>query len=170
MDTEHVTIRLFQPDEAALYKKIRLLALATDPNVFGSNLAKEEAHPDTHWREGLADPDTVAIFGVFHDAEMIGMTGIALLRDDPATAKRWGSWLIPVWRRRGLSVPMYEARLDWARRHQTVRRVIVSHRESNTASRAANQKHGFCFTHKEMRDWPDGSHGADVFYEYILDK
>lgn len=170
MDTEHVTIRLFQPDEAALYKKIRLRALATDPHVFGSNLAKEEAYPDAHWRAGLANPDVVAIFGVFHAADIIGMTGIALLRDDPLTAKLWGSWLMPAWRRRGLSVPMYAVRLDWAQQHATVQRVIVSHRESNAASRAANQKHGFRFTHKETRDWPDGTQEADVFYEYVLNK
>lgn len=170
MDLSPVTIRLFQPEEAALYKKIRLQALATDPQAFGSSLAKEEAHPDAHWREGLADPDTVAIFGVFHEANIIGMTGIAVLRDDPATAKLWGSWLMPSWRRQGLSVPMYQARLDWAQRHKTVRRVIVSHRASNAASRAANQKHGFRFTHNDLRDWPDGTREADVFYEYVLDK
>jgi len=165
-------VRLFRPDEWALYKNIRLRALQTDPQVFSATYARAAAEPDSHWQAGLSDPDTVGIFGVFDQADLIGMTGIAVLRDDPsrAAAKLWGSWLVPAARGRGFSVPMYQARLDWARRHPTVRRIIVSHRQSNTASMRANQKHGFVRTHAEDHLWPDGVSEPHVFYELRLDK
>jgi len=155
-----------------LYKHIRLRALQADPQVFGSSYAKEAADPDSRWQAGLADPETVGIFGVFDGGALIGMTGIALLRDDPVreTAKLWGSWIIPAARGRGVSVPMYQARLAWARRHPAVRRVIVSHRQSNLASMRANQKHGFQRTHAEDHVWPDGVSEPHVFYELRLDK
>jgi hypothetical protein len=47
-------------------------------------------------------------------------------------------------------------------------RILVSHRESNQASFRANQKHGFKFTHKENKTWPDGKTEPDVFYELAL--
>ena len=170
--TTGIDVRLFTPDAWPLYKAIRLEALQTDPHVFGSTHAKESADPDSRWQEGLADPVKVAIFGVFDGDALIGMTGIALLRDDPAgeTAKLWGSWIKPAARRRGASVPMYEARLDWARAHPTVRQVIVSHRQSNAASMRANQKHGFQYTHREDHTWPDGVREPHVFYALLLDK
>lgn len=167
-----IHVRLFTPDEWPLYKAIRLEALQSDPHVFGSSHAKESADPDSRWQDGLRDPQTVAIFGVFDGDALIGMTGIKLLRDDPAglTAKLWGSWIKPAARSRGVSIPMYRARLDWAAAHPTVKRVIVSHRQSNAASMRANQKHGFQKTHSEDHVWPDGVSAPHVFYELLLDK
>ncbi len=170
--TDGIQVRLFTPDEWPLYKHIRLLALQTDPQVFGSNYAKESVDPDSRWQAGVADPAKVGIFGVFDGAALIGMTGTALLRDDPAgeTAKLWGSWITPDARGRGISVPMYRARISWAQAHPTVRRIIVSHRQSNAASMYANQKHGFQKTHIEDHLWPDGISEPHVFYELLLDK
>lgn len=167
-----VTVRLFTPDEWMFYKQIRLRALQADPGVFGSNYEKEAADPDSRWQAGVSDPETVGIFGVFKGDELIGMTGIVLLRDDPTrqNAKLWGSWIDPAARGQGVSVLMYQARLDWARRHPTVRRIIVSHRQSNLASMRANQKHGFQKTHTEDHVWPDGVSEPQVFYELRIDR
>jgi RimJ/RimL family protein N-acetyltransferase len=162
---QDIAVRPFQPDEWPAYKRIRLQALATDPHVFGSNLAKEEAHPDTHWQSALQDP-AIGIFGVYAQEVLVGMTGVALKRDDPTgrVCVLWGSWLQPDFRKKGFSTLMYQARLDWARAHPTVQRVIVSHRASNLASMHANQKHGFVKTHVEDHIWLNDEREPQIFY------
>lgn len=159
--------RLFTPDEWPLYKAARLKALQSDPKVFGSSYALEEPRPDEEWRHALERSD-MGIFGVFHHDRVIGMTGIVIDKDDATVAKLWGSWLEPEWRGKGVSEYMYRARIDWAREHATVRKIVVSHRASNTASMKANQKHGFVYTHTEPHMWRDGVTEDQIFYELVL--
>lgn len=165
-----VSLRQMTVDDWTLLRDIRLLALSTDPHVFGSNFEKENGYDADVWRSWLEDAD-VAIFGLFDDSGAVaGMTAIALRRDDDtrSTAKLWGSWLRPDLRGQGLSALLYRARIDWARRHPSVQKIIVSHRASNTASMKANQKHGFIFTHRAPHVWPDGAAEDQLFYELVV--
>lgn len=162
-----VTIRRFLLEEWPLYRAVRLRALATDPGVFSSNHAAENAYPDSRWQETLLSSD-LGVFGLFDEGKVIGLTGIAIKRQavaDGSIAGLWGSWIDPVYRGQGLSSLMYQARLDWARAHPDVQIVRVSHRAGNVASRAANQKYGFVFTHEEPHVWPDGMTEGHYYYE-----
>lgn len=164
---DEVVVRPFDAEEWPLYRAIRLHALASDPRLFSSSWAIEVERSDARWQESLRDPD-VGIFGVFHDGAVIGMTGVAVERDDPTVAALWGSWLDPAWRGRGLSARMYEARLAWARAHPGIRRATVAHRVGNVSSERANQKHGFVFTHEADRLWRDGITEPEVCYSLSL--
>ena len=126
---------------------------------------------EADWRGWLTSADG-AIFGLFGGGKIIGMTGIAIDRNDPTKkqALLWGSWLEPGFRGKGLSDMMYRARIEWARAHPTCEKIVVSHRASNEASKRANQKHGFVFTHKTPKEWPDGGIEDDIFYELPLKK
>ena len=84
------------------------------------------------------------------------------------TAVLWGSWLAPDYRRKGISDLMYKTRIDWAKQNKTLRRIEVSHRESNLASKSANQKHGFKLIKEESKEWHDGISEKDVIYELTL--
>lgn len=169
MSAPEIEVRRFTPDEWRAYKGVRLKALLSDPSVFGSSHAREVNEPDEKWLNTLSSSD-VAVFGVFRFGDVIGMTGIVMDKTDKSAAKLWGSWLEPAWRGKGLSEKMYRARLEWARNNPQVERVIVSHRESNTASKKANRKHGFRQTHTEQRTWPDGVAETEIYYELILKK
>ncbi len=162
-----ITVRLFKPDEWALYKKVRLKALQSDPAVFGSRYAKEAAYGDKKWREDLLKAD-LGVFGVFDGEKPVGMTGVYISKEDATSAGFWGSWLENTYRSKGISQDMYAARLAWARARPEVKRVVVSHRESNAASKGANRKHGFVFTHGEERTWHDGVTETEHFYELRL--
>jgi RimJ/RimL family protein N-acetyltransferase len=156
--------QLTEGDWQAL-RSIRLKALQSDPSVFGSNYQKESAYTESDWKKMIQNKNT-AIFLLYEDDAPIGMTGISIDREDP-TKKRanlWGSWLEPHARRRGLSKTMYLARISWAREHPSIEKIIVSHRASNLSSRYANQKHGFIFTHKLDKIWPDGTQDEHIFY------
>lgn len=159
-------VRRLLPDDHVLYQGVRLRALATDPEVFSSNLSRESALPEKHWRLRLQD-EKVGIFGVFDGDEIVGMTGIAIDNDDPMCAFLWGSWLEPEVRGRGLSREMYRARIDWAR-VKGLARVVVSHRRSNLPSMRANQQFGFRTTHRVQRSWPDGTVEDELHYQLDL--
>ncbi len=121
---------------------------------------------EAEWKSWLQTDDT-AIFLVYEDdAAPIGMTGIAVDRGDPTKRRAvlWGSWLEPRIRGRGYSKMMYQTRIAWATGHPTIETIIVSHRASNLSSKHANQKHGFVFTHKEEKVWPDGAPDENIFY------
>jgi RimJ/RimL family protein N-acetyltransferase len=144
---------------------IRLKALRSDPSVFGSNYEKESDMLETDWKRWL-QPDDSAVFLLYDGSVPIGMTGIAVDRED-ATKKRavlWGSWLEPRARGQGLSHVLYRRRIAWANAHLTVEQIVVSHRASNLASKNANQKHGFKHTHIRNKTWPDGTEDDKVFY------
>ena len=163
------SIRKLEGKDWRVFSEIRLRALQTDPCVFGSTHERESKFTDVEWRSRLDDPDS-AVFGVFDDDRPIGITGVAIDRDDPSrrTALLWGSWLEPDARGKGISKLLYEARIEWARRQSGVKRIIVSHRESNLASKFANQKFAFVRTHTTNKIWNDGIAEEEIHYELIL--
>lgn len=163
------TIRQLQPSEWAVLKAVRLKALQTDPSVFGSNYQKESLMSDADWQEWLTGRDG-AIFCIFEGDRPVGMTGVKVDRHDP-TGKNsilWGSWLESHVRGQGVSVMMYEARINWAKNHPVVEKVVVAHRETNLASKFANQKHGFIFTSRNEHTWPDNTVEDQLHYELLV--
>lgn len=166
-----ISIRQLTEDDWRVFSQVRLRALKSDPLVFGSNYETESQFSEADWRNRLRQSDNSAVFMLFAaDAAPIGITGVSVFRDDPTarTALLWGSWLEPDFRGRGLSKMMYQARIDWARRHPSINRIIVSHRASNVASKYANQKHGFTFTRTHEKVWADGATEDEVCYELKL--
>lgn len=164
-------IKQIDEDDWHVFRDVRLRALTADPAVFAASVVRESSFPETIWRSRLQNAD-MGIFIVYADCEPAGMTGIVIDRDDPSkqTALLWGSWLRPDLRRQGLSKQLYEARIAWARRHPTCKRMVVSHRESNVSSRFANQKHSFRWTYSKERIWNDGLREKEHFYELILEE
>jgi RimJ/RimL family protein N-acetyltransferase len=161
-----VSIRPLLPGDWQLYRTIRLQALQTDPRCFSSTFARENANADQKWQNQLDNPD-VGTFGLFCDQNIIGLTGIGIKRDDLTKrwARLWGSWIAPAHRGCGYSDLLYTARLDWARAHPTIEWIEVSHRDGNEASRRANQRHGFLFTHRTPYAWADGGKEDEIFYQ-----
>ena len=165
----NISIRRLTADDWRELSQIGLKALQTDPLVFGSNYETETRCAEADWRVRLESDDS-AIFVIFAGDEPIGMTGVSVWRDDPTrrTAIFWGSWLDPKFCGKGLSDSMYQARLEWARGHPTIERIIVSRRASNPASKFANQKHGFKSTRTHEKVWADGAVKDEVCYELLL--
>ncbi|HEY0427584.1 MAG TPA: GNAT family protein [Pyrinomonadaceae bacterium] len=165
----NVSIRQLNENDWPLLRAVRLKALQSDPDVFGSNYESESKFTETDWKSRLQAGDS-AIFMLFDGDRAIGMTGVSVWRDDASnrTAIFWGSWLEPEFRGKGLSKIIYETRIDWAKAHPSVERIIVSHRASNVASKYANQKYGFEFTRTHEKIWSDGKTEDEVCYELII--
>jgi RimJ/RimL family protein N-acetyltransferase len=165
----NITIRRLEEKDWFEFSQMRLKALQTDPKAFGSNYEKESQMSEADWRAKLQANDN-AIFMVYDNETPIGMTCVSIDRNDPTqkTALLWGSWLAPHIRSKGLSELMYQTRINWAKQQPTVEKIIVSHRRSNLASKRANQKHGFVFTHKTEKSWTDGEIEDEIFYELVI--
>lgn len=156
------SIRRLQEDEAPLYKAMRLEAIQTEPAMFRCTNPAETDLTDAQWLERVKDPR--AVFGLFANDLLIGITSILLLDDNEAYLGQ--SYIKKDYRGQGLSALFYKIRLAWASERQ-LKRLSVSHRESNITSKAANQRFGFRYSHREPCNWQDGT-SEDVLY-YVLD-
>lgn len=156
------SMRRLREEEAPLYKSMRLEAIQTEPAMFRCTTPAEADLTDTQWLERIKDPRSV--FGLFANDELIGMTSILLLNDEEGYLGQ--SYIRKEYRGQGLSTLLYKIRMARASELQ-LKRLSVSHRESNMTSKAANQRFGFHYSHREACNWQDGT-TEDVLY-YTLD-
>ncbi len=160
------TIQQLTVEDVEVFKSIRLEALNSDPGNFGSSFEIESVRTDREWLEILEDQSR-AHFALKSDNVVVGLTGVITCREDATCAKLIASYIRKDYRRMGGSELLYRVRIDWARRNN-FKAIIVSHRESNLASKMANQKHGFIYTHSEPHTWNDGVTEDELFYRLEL--
>lgn len=159
---EQYSLKRMSSEQWEDYKEIRLEALRTEPSKFGSNYAKEASYSNADWCS-LLENENRAIFGLYHFDSLIGLTGVALFNGDPSKAIFFSSFVQPHHRGRGLSALFYKERINWAKQKGCAS-ILVSHREGNDVSRAANQRFGFEFTHAEDVLWPDAIRAKELMY------
>ncbi|MBC9914532.1 GNAT family N-acetyltransferase [Chitinophaga varians] len=162
LETGNYIIRQLLETEAQLYKKIRLEAIYTEPTMFRCTTPAESELTDAEWEERVRHPR--AIFGLFKDDELIGMTSILLLNEEEAYLGQ--SFIRNEYRGIGLSSLFYRIRFAWASKW-ALKRLTISHRESNNISKAAIRRAGFSYSYRESVNWLDGT-TEDVIY-YMLE-
>lgn len=160
------TIRQFSAEDMQAYRGIRLEALQLEPGVFGNSYAMEAAMTDEEWRERITNP-RYARFGLFYGGELVGLTAVIADEADGTLGYMTQSYIRAAHRGRGLSRMLYDARIKWASA-SGVKKLTIGHRGSNVASKTANQRYGFVFTHAESRVWPDGTTDDMVYYELSI--
>ena len=161
-----ITIRALESSEWESFRDFRLESLKAAPGVFAISYDQAAAGPPEYWQTEIKGHDH-QVFGLFDDKRLIGITAAFTYRGDLTgrTALLAMSFILPSHRGRGLSRLLYDARLAWIRAQPQFRRVLVSHRMSNEASRRANQRHGFVHTKNVPHTWPDGETEDEAFYE-----
>jgi len=159
------SIRQFTIADVEAYKRIRLEALEKEPGMFGNSHAMEAALPQEDWNGRITLPGN-ARFGMYCNDELIGLTGIIKNAENPAEAYMTQSYIRKNHRGKGLSAMLYDARIEWAKENG-VEVLTIGHRKSNLASKAANQKYGFVYSHSETRNWPDGA--TEEMLHYVLE-
>lgn len=162
VNTASYTIRQFTIADVDEYKRIRLEALEKEPGMFGNSHAMEAAMPHEDWVNRIVNPKH-ARFGLYCNKELIGLTAIIIDAENPAEAYMTQSYIRKEHRGKGLSALLYDARIAWAKA-KGVKLLTISHRKSNLASKAANQKYGFVYHHTDSRTWPDGMTEDNVHY------
>jgi RimJ/RimL family protein N-acetyltransferase len=119
-------IRLLTSTDAALYRAIRLEALAAHPEAFGSTFEREQERPLAWFEERLTMSD---VFGAFIAGELVGTAGFR--REDGAkTAHKavlWGMYVRPEARKSGTGRLLVDAvTAHAAKRVEQLQLVVVS--------------------------------------------
>ena len=123
-------IRRLEISDAALFRGIRLEALAKNPEAFGSTFERENAQP-LSWFE--ATLDRADIFGAFLDGALAGIAGYSAQENSKQAHKGllWTMYVRATARNSGLGKILVAAVLDHARgRVEMVQLTVVSENES----------------------------------------
>jgi RimJ/RimL family protein N-acetyltransferase len=119
-------IRPLRPDEAALYRDIRLEALLMHPEAFSSSFEQESAQPLSSFEQRLT---ANTVFAGFLEHEVMGVAGFM-----PESAMKrahkghlWGMYVRPAARGTGLARQLVEAVLTFAQeRVELVQLSVIS--------------------------------------------
>jgi RimJ/RimL family protein N-acetyltransferase len=113
-----VEIRAARMDDALAFRELRLEALRSHPEVFGSDYASSLNHSLEYWikrMRGEGDDKQTMFFGVHNDA-LIGMTSIRRGRSVKTqhSAVIGGVYVRPAWRGQGVADALIGACREWA--------------------------------------------------------
>jgi ribosomal protein S18 acetylase RimI-like enzyme len=101
------TVRTLAAADAADYRQIRLAALKSEPQAFGSTWEVEAARPLSHFAERLASSVVLAAYG------STGVIGMAGYRQQDGARERhkafvWGTYVRPQVRRHGVALRLMQ--------------------------------------------------------------
>ncbi|MGE0308285.1 MAG: GNAT family N-acetyltransferase [Acidimicrobiia bacterium] len=140
---EHV-IRL-SPDDFRRLRTIRLAALASDPDAFGSSYEREAGFHDEVWLQRL-QPDANPHCGYEDDTgTLVGMMGLARNVDDPALASVFSMWVAPERRGTGVADELFTGAVAWAN-DSGVTAIRLDVMGDNSRAEAFYARHGFTRT------------------------
>jgi RimJ/RimL family protein N-acetyltransferase len=136
-------IRPLTPDDAELYRELRLAALREHPLAYVTDYREESALPIEEMRKRLAGATSVT-FGSFDER----LIGIATLLWTTRLRQRFratvvGMFVLPAFRRQGLATELLRACIERARAMPEVEEVCLCITVGNDAARAAYVKFGF---------------------------
>lgn len=141
-----VVVRPVRPEEWRELRDLRLAALATDEDAFGSTLALARARGDDAWRAYAYDgPDSVT-FVASCEGRWVGM---ARGRAHDGEGGLYGMWVAPDARGAGVGRRLVEAVLDWADA-RGIPRIVLGVAEARAAARALYARCGFVPTGRRL--------------------
>lgn len=129
-DKSQARIRRLMPEDAGLYREIRLEALQLSSEAFGSSFEHEGAQSLDYFQEALTKAD---IFGAFLETELAGVAGYRRQAGAKQAHKGllWGMYVRPMARGTGTGKSLVRAVLDHARaRVELVQLTVVSENEA----------------------------------------
>jgi RimJ/RimL family protein N-acetyltransferase len=160
-------IRLLTPADAALYRTIRLEALAAHPEAFSSTFAREQEKPLAWFEERLANSD---IFGAFIDGEFVGVAGFRR-QDGPQTmhkADLWGMYVRKSAGRAGVGRRLVDTIIAHAAKR--VEKLQLSVMSKNEVALRLYKAAGFVEYGHELKAFKqNGQYFDEVLMELFLD-
>jgi ribosomal protein S18 acetylase RimI-like enzyme len=126
-------LRRLGPEDWATWRDIRLTALGSDPDAFGSTLVLERQYDEARWRERLEPRHGVKV--VAEDPETVGLLAGVPHEVNSDVLYLYSMWVRPEFRRRGVGEALVGDVLAWAREHGWARVRLRVFRENETARR-----------------------------------
>jgi ribosomal protein S18 acetylase RimI-like enzyme len=113
-----IRLTTFQLDEWALYRDMRLKALADAPSAFCQTLSSAQQIPDEEWQARLVcdRPDSLNLpIKVWCGETVAGMAWGRINTDTPNIAYLFQMWVDPRFRRLGIGRQIIRFFLEWAK-------------------------------------------------------
>ena len=144
-----MSVRRLTAEDIDILRKVRLDALRTDPDAFGSTFEREEGRPDEDWMGWLSRS---AMFVAEQASDPVGLVGGLVDDAQPDRAVLVSMWVAPRSRNRGIGRALVAAVVDWAT--QSGKGEVTLHViEGNAAAIALYERCGFALTgDREQRD------------------
>lgn len=145
-------IRRLAADDIDVLRAIRLQALRTDPDAFGSTLEREQGRSADDWMWWVSRCATF----VAEDEGAIGLAGGIPDEERLDVAVLISMWVAPSSRGRGVGRALVEAVVEWAtaERRTCVELHVI---EGNEEAIALYEKCGFAFTGERVTRERDGA-------------
>lgn len=118
-----ITIQVLTSQNWKMYKTIRLEALKSDPQAFGSSYEKESAFSDEKWQERLGDP-TVCVLVAKENEIPVGMIGYHL-KNNGENAHLWGMFVASTYRGKGVGKQLLQKIIEMTKEKQSVRDISL---------------------------------------------
>ncbi|GII33813.1 N-acetyltransferase [Planotetraspora mira] len=113
MSIRTTEVRRLSPEDWALFRDVRLEALAESPDAFSSTLEREQAYDEEHWRDWMR-PER-GLKAVARAGETaVGLVGGWLPEDRGGAVELYSMWVSPAARERGVGALLVEEVVAWA--------------------------------------------------------
>ncbi len=139
-----MSIRMLGAADAEAYRALMLEAYGAYPQAFTSSVAERAAMPMSWWEKRL-ESALDCLLGVYVDAELAGIVGLAFEPREKAWHKvtLFGMYVSGAHQQQGLGRQLVEAALDEARRHPRLKVIQLTVTAGNAAAFALYQRCGF---------------------------
>ena len=111
-------IRELQRHEWALFRELRLRALAESPDSFARRFADEQAQPDAHWMrltESVTIPGGQVMLVAEEEGRPLGLAFGLFDKERPKIGHVGGMWVDPSARGLGAGQALLDSAIAWAR-------------------------------------------------------
>ncbi len=151
-------VRRLETGDVQDYRHIRLAALRTTPDAFGSTYQAVASQTDEQHAERLA---TSIVFGAFADDQIVGMVGCKRYENAKEIHKAflWGFYVEPNYRRSGVASRLLDASLNAMQ--DGVEQVLLTVVADNRPAIALYEQFGFRTYGLEQRSLKSASGYVD---------
>lgn len=156
------------PDNWQAYRALRLEALQTEPQAFGSTYASNLQHPESFWRgrlEEAAVGEKGWLLFARRGDQLVGMIG-AYASDDPAVVDVISMYVQPAHRGQGISKLLMSAILHTLSQYPQFERARLTVNPQQTAALKLYESFGFVTVGTERARMGDGNE----YDERIMEK
>jgi GNAT superfamily N-acetyltransferase len=141
-------VRELERGEWALFRELRLRALADSPDAFARRFVDEQAQPDAHWlrlTESVTMPGGQVMLVAEDEGRPLGLAFGLFDKERPQTGHVGGMWVEPGSRGKGAGQALLSAAIEWARARR-LERLILWVTEGNRPATRLYERLGFADT------------------------
>lgn len=141
---DRVRIEAIGPEDWERYRTIRLEALRTDPDAFGSTFQREESRSEHDWRTRLEASDARTFVAIDDaDSSFVGLVTCAPYAGHARHVGLFSMWVSPSIRGHGVGKALVRELIAWARTLPGIDGILLEVADENLAAVKLYESMGF---------------------------